>query len=89
MVDRILRVMLIGLFLLVQTKHSHHVCITLRIHLHVKFVRVDETLDTPKNVILLDSIIGTMHDCRSANVVGIRNVNTVLLNKKIMIFKSF
>ncbi len=24
--------------------------------------------------------IGTVHDCRSANVVGIKNVNTVLLN---------
>ncbi len=33
--------------------------------------------------------IGTAHDCRSANVVGIKNVNTVLLNGKIMIFKSF
>ncbi len=32
---------------------------------------------------------GTVHDCRSANIVGIRNVNTVLLNGKIVIFKSF
>ncbi len=34
------------------------------------------------------SIIGTVHDCRSANAVGIRNVNTVLLNGKIVIFKA-
>ncbi len=36
--------------------------------------------------------IGTMrrtgHDCRGANVVEIRNVNTVLLNWKIVVFKS-
>ncbi len=37
----------------------------------------------------IDLSIGTMHECRSANVVGIGNVNTVLLNGKIMIFKSF
>ncbi len=29
------------------------------------------------------TLIGIVHDCRSANVVGMRNVNTVLLNKKI------
>ncbi len=32
--------------------------------------------------------IGTVHDCKSADVVGIINVNTVLLNGKIMIFKN-
>ncbi len=39
----------------------------------------------------LYEIIGTVHDCRSANVVeirNIRNVNTELLNGKIVIFKS-
>ncbi len=33
--------------------------------------------------------VGTVHDCRSTNIVGIGNVNTVLLNGKIVIFKSF
>ncbi len=28
------------------------------------------------------------HDCRSANVIGIRNVNTILLNGEIVIFNS-
>ncbi len=41
---------------------------------------------------LIDQIyiltIETVHNCRSANVVGIRNVNTVLLNGKIRILKS-
>ncbi len=32
--------------------------------------------------------IGTVHDSRSATAVRIRNVNTVLLNGKIVIFKS-
>ncbi len=30
----------------------------------------------------------TGHDCRSANIVGIKNVNAVLLNGKIMIFEN-
>ncbi len=32
---------------------------------------------------------GTVQDCRNANVVGIRNVNTVFLDRRIVIFKSF
>ncbi len=29
-----------------------------------------------------------MHDCKSTNVIGIRDVNAVLLNEKIVTFKS-
>ncbi len=42
MVDRILRVMLVGQLLLVQAKLSRYVRITLRIRLHIQFVRVDK-----------------------------------------------
>ncbi len=37
-----LRVLLVSLLLLVYAKRSHHVRITLRVRLHVRFVRVDK-----------------------------------------------
>ncbi len=37
--------------------------------------------------ICIRTVHRTGHDCRSANAVWIRNVNTVLLNGKIVIFK--
>ncbi len=38
MVDQTLHVMLIGLLSLVQTKHSHHIRVTLHVRLHIRFV---------------------------------------------------
>ncbi len=56
--------MLVGLLSLVQTKHSHHIRITLRICLHVQFVRVDKayewTIGMPLHLyIKYGSIVGT------------------------------
>ncbi len=39
MVNRTLRVLFVSLLSQVQTKYSHHVCVTLRVRLHVRFVR--------------------------------------------------
>ncbi len=44
MVNQTLHVMFDGLLSLVQTKRLRHICVTLRVRIHIRFIRVDKAL---------------------------------------------